>query len=320
MAYVESNVESAFKMCTGYEGGGENRLADYATTKVELDEEVCLGHGYIVELAPGLNITYSDVTFKHPTCFTEAAQDYFGACLAIEGEVEVRVSGESESIIIDKDKALFFVCHQGELEFRYDTSRTKFINFCVPKSMMKSLFEDDADRHFDLNCFEPVPVTTDILKNVDEILRSKLGKTANNLYLQGKVLELLALLYHNLQRDVTLCSGMTARDMGCIQLAAKIIEEHMESPPSLIELSRQVGINDNKLKKHFKIVFGETVYGFLSNRRMVKAGELLAIGELSVQEVAHRVGFKHVGHFSKKFKEQYMCSPKHYRRKSVHAE
>ncbi len=78
---------------------------------------MCLGHGYIVELAPGLNITYSDVTFHHPTSFKEAAQDYFGACLAIEGEVEVLVSGKSESIIIDKDKALFFVCHQGSWSF-----------------------------------------------------------------------------------------------------------------------------------------------------------------------------------------------------------
>lgn len=320
MAYVESNLESAFKMLTGYEGGGENRLAEYATTKVELDEEVCIGHGYIVELAPGFNITYSDVIFKHPTSFTESAQDYFGACLAIEGQVEVKVSGEPDSITINKDKALFFVCHQGDLEFRYDTSQTKFINFCVPQSMMKSLFENDPARSYDLNCFESVPVTNDIVKAVDEIFRSKLGKTANSLYLQGKVLELLALLYHNMHQDVTLCCGMTSRDLDCIQLAARIMEERMESPPSLIQLSRQVGINDNKLKRNFKIVFGETVYGFLSNKRMIKAGELLANGDLSVQEVAHRVGFKHVGHFSKKFKEQYMCSPKQYRRKSVQAE
>ncbi|MEZ9233786.1 helix-turn-helix domain-containing protein [Vibrio amylolyticus] len=318
MAYVKSNVQSAFKMCEGFEGGGENRLADYATTKVELDENVCLGHGYIVELAPGLNITYSDVTFNSPTSFKEVAQDYFGACLAIEGEVEILVSGEKESIIIDKDKALFFVCHEGELEFRYDTSRVKFINFCVPKVMMESLFEDGSGAHFEINRFESVQVTSDIVKNVEEIFRSKLGKTANILYLQGKVLELLALIYHNMHREVNLCCGMTPRDMDCIQLAARIMEERMGSPPSLIELSRQIGINDNKLKKNFKMVFGDTVYGFLSNKRMTKAGELLAVGDLSVQEVANIVGFKHVGHFSKKFKEQYMCSPKHYRRKSVH--
>lgn len=318
MAYVESNIESTFKMFTGYEGGGENRLADYATTKVELDENVCLGHGYIVELYSGLNITYSDVTFNQPTSFTESAKDYYGACLVIEGCVEVRVSQGSEPITIDKNKALFFVCHEGELEFRYDTSCTKLINFCVPQSMMKTLFEDDTGRPFSINLFESVSVTNDIIKNVDEILCSKLGKSAHSLYLQGKVMELLALIYHNMRQKVTVCCSMTPRDMDCIQLAAKIMEEQMESPPSLIELSRQIGINDNKLKRNFKIVFGETVYGFLSNKRMVKAGELLAIGELSVQEVAHRVGFKHVGHFSKKFKEQYMCSPKQYRRKSVH--
>lgn len=320
MDYVKSNVQSAFKMCEVFDDESSNRLAEYATTKVELDESICSGQGYIVELAPGMNITYSDVIFKQPTQFKEVAVDYFGACLAIEGEVEIKVSGETESIVIDKDRALFFVCHQGELEFLYGTSRTKFINFCVPKAMMKSLFVGGGSSHFDVNCFNAVQVTSDLVKNLDEIFRSKLGKAANTLYLQGKVLELLALIHHNMSREVTMCGGMTPRDMDCIQHAARIMEENMDSPPSLIELSRQVGINDNKLKKNFKMVFGETVYGFLSTKRMIRAGELLALGELSVQEVAHSVGFKHVGHFSKKFKEQYMCSPKQYRRKSVLAD
>ncbi len=319
MRYVDRCAQSFFKMCDVLENIDEHRLAEYATTKVELDESMCLGSGYILELAPDMTITFSDVTFKTPTRFKEKALDYFGACLVLEGEVNIQIPGQNAALILNKEKALFFVCHEGELEFRYQDKRTKFINFCVPKEMMKNLICDNQDLDFSVNQFEQVQVTSDIVKAVEEIFRSKLSKAANNLYLQGKVLELLALLYHNMKHEVTICCGMTHRDMDCIQHAARIIEEQMESPPSLLELSRQIGINDNKLKKNFKLVFGETVYGFLSNKRMIRAGDLLADGELSVQEVANLVGFKHVGHFSKKFKEQYLCSPRYYRRKSAQA-
>lgn len=95
--------------------------------------------------------------------------------------------------------------------------------------------------------------------------------------------------------------------------AAKIIEENMTEPPSLLELSRKIGINDSKLKKNFKLVFGNTVYGYLNDKRMIRASELLLNGELSVTEVFHQVGYKHVGYVSKIFKERFLCSPKHYK-------
>ena len=130
-------------------------------------------------------------------------------------------------------------------------------------------------------------------------------------------MELLAMLYNNFYTVKQVYTGVTSRDVDCIYDAARIIEKEMADPPSLFELSRKVGINENKLKSNFKLVFNNTVYGYLNKKRMIKASELLLNGNLTVQEVAHCVGFKHVGHFSKKFKQHYLLSPKHYRKKLV---
>ncbi|SHE13431.1 Adenosine deaminase [Chlamydia abortus] len=51
--------------------------------------------------------------------------------------------------------------------------------------------------------------------------------------------------------------------------------ERMANPPSLLELSRMIGINDNKLKIGFKELYGTTVFGYLREKRLEKALNLI---------------------------------------------
>ncbi len=56
------------------------------------------------------------------------------------------------------------------------------------------------------------------------------------------------------------------------------------------------------------------MYGYLNEKRMQRASELLIKGELSIQEVALSVGFKHVGYFSRLFRKTYHNTPLAYKR------
>ncbi len=319
MTYADCHSQKVFRLCDVIENEESNNIAEYATKKVELDEKICIGSGYLFELAKDTTIAFSDLEFQQPICFKESGQGMFGACLVLDGQLEITVPQKNTTFTVCKDKALFFISHNSDCEFRYPKGPVKLMNFCVPKEIMYSLADAALLQEKDMDYFLPVSVTPNIIKIVDEIYRSELTKSAKNLYLQGKVMELLAMLYHNFNAIKQVYAGVTPRDVDCIYNAARIIEEEMADPPSLFELSRKVGINDNKLKKNFKLIFNNTVYGYLNNKRMIKASELLLNGDLTVQEVAFNVGYKHVGHFSKKFKQHYLCSPKYYRRKSVTA-
>ena len=94
-----------------------------------------------------------------------------------------------------------------------------------------------------------------------------------------------------------------------IQAVKGYILEHMETPPSLTELSRISGINDFKLKAGFKEVYGTTVYGFIHSEKMAKAKAMLETGRHSVSEVAWDVGYTNVSHFIKAFKKRYRITP-----------
>lgn len=316
MTYTEMNANTLFSVSQVGDEIINNAMLDSATKKITCDKNIGDGCSYIFELPENMTVAYSDITFKKPIVFKEKAQDYFGACLVLSGSLDLSVSSNKTPLTIDKDEALFFVCHDAELAFHYNPNNTKYLNFHVPKSMMNTLLEKEAT-DFNKNSFFTVVITARIVQIIDEIFRSELCNSAKSLYLQAKVMELLALLYQNIDCTKNACHDMPSRDVDCILQAAKIIEENMTAPPSLIELSRKIGINDSKLKKNFKQVYGNTVYGYLNDKRMIKASELLLEGQMTIKEVSNQVGYKHVGYFSKIFKERFSCSPKHYKKERL---
>ncbi|QEM09682.1 helix-turn-helix transcriptional regulator [Mucilaginibacter rubeus] len=90
--------------------------------------------------------------------------------------------------------------------------------------------------------------------------------------------------------------------------AKNIVEQNLKHPCSLAELSRKTGLNDFKLKKGFKTLFGHTVFGYLAERRMSLAHKLLKEG-CSVSEVAETVGYKNAHHFTAAFKKHFDMLP-----------
>lgn len=67
---------------------------------------------------------------------------------------------------------------------------------------------------------------------------------------------------------------------------------------------------DKTLSRLFKKALGTSVNGFIENRRMDKATELLAIPGAHVGEVARAVGYKTINHFSRVYTRNFGYSPK----------
>jgi AraC-like DNA-binding protein len=87
----------------------------------------------------------------------------------------------------------------------------------------------------------------------------------------------------------------------------------VENPPFLLELARQVGLNEKKLNLGFKQVFGTTVFDYLRTYRLEKAKQLLNEGKMNVTEVAFGVGYLHHSTFSRSFTRHFGISPMAYR-------
>ena len=82
------------------------------------------------------------------------------------------------------------------------------------------------------------------------------------------------------------------------------------NPPTISELSHICATNESKLKKSFKKVYKTTIYSYIQKLRLEEANLLLKEQSLCIKEVASKVGYKHQGHFSKLFFENFGVYPK----------
>lgn len=131
------------------------------------------------------------------------------------------------------------------------------------------------------------------------------------IFLETKIRELILIqLEMYAQSLVQSSAAINHSDLSKLQQAKQILDAEFVHPPSLIELSRKIALNEFKLKKGFKQCFGDTVRSYIIKLRMNHSRKLLKSRNLSVGDVAYQCGYKDISHFSSAFKSHFGFSPR----------
>lgn len=91
------------------------------------------------------------------------------------------------------------------------------------------------------------------------------------------------------------------------------INEHLEDDLSLSDLAEVAAMSPHHFARQFKQTTGLSPHQYVTSRRVEQAKLLLAKTNLSVTEIALRVGCASQSHFSKLFRQITGISPKAYR-------
>ena len=142
---------------------------------------------------------------------------------------------------------------------------------------------------------------------LNSLISEKSHQRIKRISIEAKIYELIAFYINKTNSKST--SSLKKHDIDKILLAKKLVEADIQSPNSLMELSRKVGINDYKLKIGFKELTGYTVFGYLNRVRMERAYHYLAKDKKTVNEVAFLVGYKNAQHFTVAFRKMYNILP-----------
>ena len=129
-----------------------------------------------------------------------------------------------------------------------------------------------------------------------------------------KVLELLLVLS---QMEINCKKHLTEYRAEQVEIIRQIhdrLTDNLEQRFSIESLSRQYLMNPTTLKNIFKAVYGTSIAAHIREHRMAYAARLLRSSELSIAEIAQKVGYDSQSRFSSVFKEQYHMLPKEYRR------
>jgi AraC family transcriptional regulator, transcriptional activator of the genes for pyochelin and ferripyochelin receptors len=178
----------------------------------------------------------------------------------------------------------------------------------IPKQL-QLLIESDRAPRFHCPVGKVTPMMQTVIKQIwDHPYQGAIAR----MYLEGKVLELLALQLSQLleaEQIRPLTRKLHRQDIDRLYQAQSILQQEYLNPPSVIELAQQVGIDRIKLQQGFRQLFKTTPFGYLQNYRLDLARILLQDEELTVTTVANRVGYSNVSYFSRAFKRRFSVTP-----------
>jgi AraC-like DNA-binding protein len=136
------------------------------------------------------------------------------------------------------------------------------------------------------------------------------------MYLEAKVLELISLQLSQLLQQENQKPRpfiLNPKEIEKVYEAKAILEKEYFDPPSIVKLAHQIGIDRMKLQQGFREVFNVTPFQYLQNYRLDLARILLEEEDLTVSNVAHRIGYSNVSYFSRAFKRRFGVTPGKYR-------
>ena len=91
------------------------------------------------------------------------------------------------------------------------------------------------------------------------------------------------------------------------------LKEHCSEEVRLSEVASQFDMSVRSFNRRFKLATGQTPLQYLQNVRVDMARELLQSSNLSVNEIAEKVGYQDMGHFTALFKKFLATTPSEYR-------
>ncbi len=172
------------------------------------------------------------------------------------------------------------------------------------------LSEDNKDKKY----YSQEEVSPAIAVVLSQVINYNLHPSVKELYIKGKVYELISLYFNkSTDADIEQCPFLVDEDnVRRIRNAKEIIIARMAEPPTLSELSNEIGLSLKKLKEGFKQIYGDSVFSFLFEYKMEYARKMLETGKHNVNEVGLKVGYSTSSHFIAAFKKKYGTTPKKY--------
>ncbi|WP_160716177.1 helix-turn-helix domain-containing protein [Chitinophaga solisilvae] len=155
------------------------------------------------------------------------------------------------------------------------------------------------------------PLETGIQQAIAQIIHCKYAGHFKKLFLLSKSIELLVLSAESCQAATSKENVFLKRktDKEKIVAVRDLLIERLDSPPSLSEIARAVGLNEYKLKRGFKEEFNNTVFGYLTDQRLQLAHRYLRDTGKTAAEISAELGYSTPQHFNNAFKKKFGFTP-----------
>jgi AraC family transcriptional activator of pyochelin receptor len=154
-------------------------------------------------------------------------------------------------------------------------------------------------------------INVGISNAIEQIIHCGYSNELQKLFLLSKSIELLVLTaecysHVSKKKDNFI---KTKTDKEKIIAARDLVNERLDSPLSLGEIAKVIGLNEYKLKRGFKEIFNTTVFGYLTDQRLQLANRYLLNTQKTSAEIAYSLGYASPQHFNIAYKKKFGITP-----------
>ncbi|MGH6735047.1 MAG: helix-turn-helix transcriptional regulator [Methyloceanibacter sp.] len=293
--------------------------------RVEVDDDHWRMSTERLDIGPGMWVFLSlaDV-WGEPTLEPRHEEPSAWLCsnIAVKGKVSLSLSDGLSTDITDRCSVLYRAVDKRARFSPAPSQRLQLAGYMLRSDRVRQMLGESLpamlppliDENAVSSKLIEVPVGVRVRQAAGSLFTTKLRGALRLLFLEGVVLQLLAMQTARLDRGVSGRENpLSPKERSSILEARDLLLANMRHPPSLAALAAEVGLNEKALNAGFKELFGTTVFETLRNERLEHARQALENEDLPVKRIAFRVGYNHVNNFINAFTARYGTPPRKYR-------
>lgn len=278
----------------------------------------------------GIRLLYGKLAFIQPVPLQiQNSAPHIEMCFSLSGNREVNFtqSGKRCSFKPGRHNILYIPDTEFYIEpslendeniaVQVQFTQDYFMRFIPSGSSMSSDFISTiSDGKLCILSQKALKITPEMYSVLNDIVHCEREGVLKQLFLETNILKLLLLQFEQFENHAVKkeYKHIKKYDIEKLHRAKKLLEDDISHHHSLAELSRNSGLNDFKLKKGFKELFGTTVFGYLHGLRMENARTMLFDDSKTIAEIAVHCGYAYVQSFTTAFKNKYGTTPEKFRK------
>lgn len=233
----------------------------------------------------------------------------------LHGESVCTSNATKKTVLFDNATYNILYIPKGEVFVTPISEEVQLLNIFLEEAFFfRQMPENHSAFYYkDSNTFGPIfkknhYINAKIEHILNEITNCEFEGHLETLYLKAKMIELIGLQLAQAKEQKAV--GLKSAEVEKMIEVKELIANNLNESYSLSYLARVAGTNEQYLKKHFKLLYGNTVFGYITMCKMQKAKELLLTGKYQITEIAEMVGYRHATHFTSAFKKFFGFVPK----------
>ena len=221
----------------------------------------------------------------------------------------------SYEIYIDRKK---YMIHAGECFYTPEKAQQTIVHHLRPDGKplqaqwvyMTVLINNkfDLKKYYDIPCKLPERTSQQICGYISDFVKyaseSDLTAKIKRNYLEYAILNAL----------IDCGTPVRFQSLRKLEAAAALIEAQLDTDLSVSAIARAANYSESYLYRLFKDELGMSPQQYIMRQKLAKACDLLIKSDMSVRNISDSLGFCDQFHFSKRFRQEFRCTPTQFRK------